>query len=412
MDQKLYSVRIGHDTFSPSTQQTTDRSRLAFWQAKLRSAHQLGLAARCMCNGSGDRFLCVRRTEGKLGDDFFSLAKYPDSGHEHAPDCMHHSLSRLTSGLHSYSPLAFEERASGIRVRIEASEHPTQGPAATATQGLPHFSLKGVLHLLWASARLNFWHPAMSGRRSWAVCAASVLKSSSHISVRKAKVSDSLIIEPVFKNKSIPNHNKDVLDNCLKKAAPLMLLGCLNPDKHPDKNAGTFPKGIPTKGWEGLPFISTSHSFWISFQKTHPLEWAHWSSGKRVVFLASIAPPKIGRAWALLDIVFFASTDNFIPVFSTAEAHHASCIFKQDAMYERIMTYDAPDATKLPLLIEYGDSAPTLVFGSSVDSGLSKDEMDRHMKRFGSGFQYRVAIMPVAQNQAPSSRPDPDDCFL
>jgi hypothetical protein len=81
----------------------------------LETAHA-GADITCMCFGRGDKKLSVRHLGGADG---YCLARYPNSGPQHANDCIYYAPDPSKSGLQGYAEgVVTEIEDGGLRVRL------------------------------------------------------------------------------------------------------------------------------------------------------------------------------------------------------------------------------------------------------------------------------------------------------
>lgn len=98
------------------------------------------------------------------------VARWPETGNLHHPECPSYDLDSHTTAVH--------ECEDGV-VEIRASFSLGNGAHSAATKSVPHktsaahmaarqtLGLDGVLLELWRLAGLSKWFPKMNGRRSW-----------------------------------------------------------------------------------------------------------------------------------------------------------------------------------------------------------------------------------------------------
>ena len=130
-------------------------------QRMLRDCH--GQPARCLCRRPPPKLYIGHR------DDTYYLARFPETGPAHAPQCASYTPDPMYCGRGAYAPGAITERTDGrVSVRLDAplDSNPARGPGV---QRRPReaLTLAGLLHLLWDRARFAAWTPAMRGRRRY-----------------------------------------------------------------------------------------------------------------------------------------------------------------------------------------------------------------------------------------------------
>lgn len=150
-----------------------DSTKVAYVQGLLRFDYQQGIRPRCLCRNPGVDMV-VRKLRSR-----YILAKMPDSGMKHHPDCESfnpwdsslateqaksrlpirdkNGIARLTLSL---SLTDVPEILSDAPTRVVDKRPPTQRDSAQTT-------LLGLLHHAWSETGLNRWHPNMRGKRGW-----------------------------------------------------------------------------------------------------------------------------------------------------------------------------------------------------------------------------------------------------
>ena len=169
MTSKVYSVSIDGRNYSGAFQ--TEPQYSAAWEKVLSHAHENRLGVRCCCMGRGQKLLAPKKYATRYG-----LARYGQSGPEHAADCVYHSWSHDRSGMQAYGRDAIEDMESGgVRlnrpVGLPLSEPSLQSGREPALRPVPTevrdagLSLYGLLQLVWHVAQMNVWHPRIEGTR-------------------------------------------------------------------------------------------------------------------------------------------------------------------------------------------------------------------------------------------------------
>ncbi|MBB2158119.1 DUF1173 family protein [Gluconacetobacter diazotrophicus] len=164
-----------------------DLARAGAWQALLASAHgDPRQRPHCDCRWQGRPLELVVR-ERRHEDDGqvvtqFHLARMPGQGRHHGPACPFHETDPQRSGRSDYVDGVVRQlddgRVSvlldrGLRVaeRASAPVRPQLSRGDDASRPARHRQARmrqlGLLHLLWESAGLTNWEPAVSRRRAF-----------------------------------------------------------------------------------------------------------------------------------------------------------------------------------------------------------------------------------------------------
>lgn len=90
------------------------------WYAVLSRAHaSVDAKVSCTCKGKGTKFLAVKYHTG--GDTYF-LARYPNTGGQHSPDCIFFTLDKDNSGLKCYTHGVVKDlKDGGFGIRLDVA---------------------------------------------------------------------------------------------------------------------------------------------------------------------------------------------------------------------------------------------------------------------------------------------------
>ena len=169
-------------------------------QRMLRSAH--GRHALCLCRRPHPKLYIARRS------GTYYLARFPESGASHAPQCASYTPDPAQCGRGAYAPGALTERPDGrVSVNLDApldvvphdcpsSPSPRRASLfGTAREGL---SLTGLLHLLWDRAGFSRWSPAMLGRRHYRQVHRFLLEAAADVLVKRRPLAERLWMPEPF----------------------------------------------------------------------------------------------------------------------------------------------------------------------------------------------------------------------
>ncbi|WP_422911801.1 DUF1173 family protein [Pseudomonas sp. MAC6] len=110
--RKTYEVLVVSTEKKFTREFQTEKKFQNGWRSVLQRAH--GSPVVCLCPGTGKRYLSVKhREEG----DNYHLARYANTGSEHANDCRFHAHAPERSGLQGYA-LGVVEEADDNTLRI------------------------------------------------------------------------------------------------------------------------------------------------------------------------------------------------------------------------------------------------------------------------------------------------------
>ena len=119
--EKRYTIQIKYQdqTKKPYTADFQTKPEFAKgWKSVLETAHA-GADITCMCFGRGDKKLSVRHLGGA---DSYCLARYPNSGPQHANDCIYYAPDPSKSGLQGYAEgVVTEIEDGGLRAKSSIS---------------------------------------------------------------------------------------------------------------------------------------------------------------------------------------------------------------------------------------------------------------------------------------------------
>lgn len=134
-------------------------------QALLQMARDSGQPVICTCQAPG--IPMVIRLHGQK----LLIARWPDTGNQHHPDCPSFDLASNTEAVREIEDGTIEVRAT---FSLTHAGFPRREAKATHTPTVPTspgshraLDLTGVLHELWRLSGLDKWFPKMQGKRHW-----------------------------------------------------------------------------------------------------------------------------------------------------------------------------------------------------------------------------------------------------
>jgi len=143
------------------------------FQEFLARAHAAHSRPLCLCRKEVRLPLYVaRRHQGYI------LARMPETGATHAPECDHFEAPLDLTGLGQVRDSAVIDDPDTGEARLKLAFPLKRGlarssPAAMTNDkpSLKHngrrLTMRGLLHVLWDRAQLTHWHPRMAGKRNW-----------------------------------------------------------------------------------------------------------------------------------------------------------------------------------------------------------------------------------------------------
>lgn len=213
--QREYPIEfLDGQKFSPERRQKDPGG----FQAALRKAHEASQHAVCQCGGGGQCRLYIARHGTQ-----FRIARFPNSGLEHAPDCRWYELPAEASGLGGYEDGVIAEGEDGstrVKLRVSLTRAPAKEAGAGAeevaeeeaeasakeesaapadddeVQAKRSMSELGLLHLLWTQTHLNRWHPDMAGKRGWSLVGWTMQQAAQQLKVGRTWLSSVLVVVP------------------------------------------------------------------------------------------------------------------------------------------------------------------------------------------------------------------------
>ncbi|MGI1188109.1 DUF1173 family protein [Pseudomonas aeruginosa] len=387
---KRYTVLIQYQdqTQQPYTPDFQTKAEFAKgWKAVMAKAHA-GADITCLCFGRGAKKLAVRHLAGADG---YCLARYPNTGPQHANDCIYYAPDASKSGLQGYAEgVVTESDDGGLRVRLGLGlrkKDPLESAAATAQVSTgtstrrPAMTLLGLLHLLWSEARLNTWYPRMEGKRRLGLVHAKLQETAASILASGSRLSDFLLVAATDRDKAqaAANDAKAAeahrLDRRLVVIAPLAKY---------TKGAEDGIGRLPIYGFAGIPLLTLSKSLWAGACRSFPAEIAAWKAGGRVIAIAITDTPGAGKA-NVMRLALMAVSERWIPVASSFEADIEQLLRDEGRSYWKPLRFDASEDEVFPdfWLLDTGErETPMEVFGRSDPSYLQrKNAKIRHYNR-------------------------------
>lgn len=373
-----YPVRIDAKTYSADFQNPSSPA----WKSVLKHAYGGTGQVQCCCPGRGERRLAVKHYDGS---DSFGLARYPETGEEHALDCRFYAPNAQKSGLQGYSVGVVEERNDGtlgIRLGIglrrkDPAESPVEPPPVDKTNRSPGkqqaaMSLLGLLHLLWNESGLNRWWPSMAGKRHAALIGYLMDSTAKNIRVSRGSLADSLLVCATRADSDVAQRNAAKVSKALQNKGRLLVVAPLaNWSEETEKG---MEKRLALFSAYGTPLVFMQEGEWGRAVKKFPLAISGWKAGRRVVAIAQIEPweGRDGKAKSTaVGIGLMQVSDNWIPVESGYEFELSALLEEQGRAFTKPLRFDAGTDQVFPDFVLHDTESrefPMEVFGRTDEA--------------------------------------------
>lgn len=312
-----FPVDIAGAIFPPHRQLKDERQ----FQAALSRAH-LQDQVLCRCTPNQPVKLIVKRYGADTENEFYGLAKWPETGLDHHPDCKFFGDDE-SEGSDSENKPAYVELPDGKHrvhlaaamkiiernVKAIASGKPT--PANKTTQ--QRASQISLLMRLWRAAGLNVYRGT---KCDWYKSTFRILKAADTFIINKVgePLSQYLLIGATRGDTLAIEHNQRVLDAAKKAYTRLFVLARLKVHGR-DKNQFV----LPLRDFNGLPYISIKLDQLDEFlQSRQFFRNVLANDSGNIVVLAQIEPGS-KEWWSAMNITGICTSTNFIPVESSFE---------------------------------------------------------------------------------------------
>lgn len=306
--RQLYPVQIAGKRYSPEFQSEQEYER--GWQSVLAKAHAGHLEVRCTCSVTPAPLMYVR-----CKNDAFHLARYPDSGPEHAPDCAHYDqIDALDDGGHDEAePERIPPEAVAVEDHLACSlpipfAMPQEDAASRSSR---RSTLASLLDDLWAASGLTDWKPQWTGTRTLYRVRRRLLQAAERITVNGEPLAQNLIVGAVSADEDGRRCNGDRVQKANRSRRRLLALARLA--KPRSMEAGL--DALRATNFHGMPWIVVDDMLRDEMAARQPALIMHWRAGEPTFFLAMIEPPADGgRDWKAISIALFPTNHDYVPV--------------------------------------------------------------------------------------------------
>lgn len=388
-----------------------------------------------------------RRLTVRLRGGAYHLARYPDTGVQHAPDCGFFEPKPGTSGVEAYGPEARSTSPDGgdVRVRLTFGRRVAEPGTDAAGEalprwatgkeqrgGLPRMTPLGLLHELWELAGLTFWPGGGPPARTHA------LGQARHALIEVAGAitwGDGSLVERL--SVVIPGgavaRDAEVAETARVLAAPRTA--------HEHVVAISLWSGaVPSRFDGGLALVrlaqgGTDYHFRLQTSPDLVDGWLRrfdtalrlgMREGVRVAALLVCEPPledRAGRAaWRVVTGGLMARTSQLVPVDSASELELANYLVRSGRRFRRPLRFDAGRDAVMPDFVLHDvagrGEVPLEVFGMATEAYAARRAEEAHYTAtYGPGRWWRwVAASadpreaePLATALARLPRPGPPE---
>lgn len=400
----------GAQKYSVSFQ--TESGHAKEWKSTLRSAHQNKLVVSCCCAGSGPRRFAVRHMSD---GDSYHLARYANTGEEHALNCGYYSPNPDKSGLSGYSKGVVEETSDGdLKIKLALSLRkkepadsgepvPERNGSSGARATKPAMTLLGLLHLLWTEAELNVWSPGMAGKRSTSLIHRRLIKAANKITTHRLRLDAALVAATPISGGDQDKANTAKVSSAIRNKRRLLVVAPLAAFSQ-ERGEGTTGF-LAITGINGVPKLKYDAETWASVRRRFKRELSAWSQGKKVVAIVQTDQPKTVDEAQALNIALMVVSDEWVPVDSSYEITIEAKLREEERRFYKPLRFDAETDAVFPdfwlLDLPSNREFPMEVYGRTDEKYLARKAVKTHhyAKEYGPNgwWQWDAASDPQGQ---------------
>lgn len=396
----------------------TDAKFASQWKSALLSAHQNKLAVSCCCNWPGPRRFSVRHMSGS---DSYHLARYANTGEEHALDCCYYSPNPDKSGRGGYSKGVVEETSDGdLRIKLTLSlrkqepadtgePRPERSNAQSARATKPAMTLLGLLHLLWTEAELNVWSPGMAGKRDTSRIHARLVSAANRITTHRLRLDDALVVATSISGGKQQKANAEKVASAIRNTRRLLVIAPLA--AYSQERADGTPGFLAIKGFHGVPKLNYDADTWASVQRRYKRELSAWGQGKRIIAIVQTDLPDSSSVAKALNIALMVVSDEWIPVDSSYETTIEAKLRAEERRFYKPLRFDAANDAVFPdfwlLDLPSNREYPLEVYGRTDEKYLARKAVKaaHYDSEYGSSPEHWWQ-WNAAEDQAGAAIPD------
>ncbi|ERZ01100.1 DUF1173 family protein [Pseudomonas aeruginosa] len=381
-----YDVRVVSTQKKYSREFQTEKQFESGWKTVLQRAH--GSIVICLCPGNGNRYLSVKHREGS---DNYHLARYANTGPEHANDCRFHAHAPEQSGLQGYAAGVVEEADDNtLRIRLahglqvnDATPAESDVDAVPRTPGVkkPSIRLLGLLQLLWLEASLANWYPLMEGKRTPAKVAYWISKAAKRVRASRMTVYDVLLIS-AKKGSHEAKRNAEVVELARGQSRRLIAVSPLASFNAERRGL----QQLSVSGPFGMPTMDIRAEVRRRVERSFADELAAWEAGHSIIAIAQLNLKK-GRYADVLDLALMRVSDRMIPLDSGYEALIEAKLHAEGRAFFKPPRFEAEDEIFPDFwLLDMGRDIqfPLEVFG--MDTEVYRTRRQRKIRWYNSEY--------------------------
>lgn len=365
----------------------------------------------CRSGSEGENQRRLKACSSSKNDNYW-LARWSNSGFEHAADCRFYSIwaddrqSQIYASevVKTISPGCFRIKLPTGLQKKEASgvTAPARQPALTVNgkrQCQPAMSILGLMHFMWEKAEINHWHPNFDKRTRDDAWAAWRLKQiAGKISVGKTSL-DSVLLTLAKPGSQAMKNNWAVVDGAEKSAKRLVLISCLDSSVREEQR--NLKGSLPLILSAGFPYLVLPSDSINRLERSFSRELSDWRRGKKVMLIAETDPPvkKFKQlngktipynTCTVIDAALMTVSDRFIPLDSSWEGVIEEKLWQEKRQFIKPLRYDGEADVFPDFLLQDvpgSDVVPLEVFGMTTPDYLARkaEKLKHYQEEYGEG---------------------------
>lgn len=391
-----YWLSVDDQKFSPER-----RAQGVAWRKALETAYNRSPRGRGMCHCRTDLELplAIRRLSR-----LYTIARYPNTGPLHRPDCEFFSPIREFSGSAAYAGGVIQELTQGrIKLRLSFGLRRGEGvspvPQDRAADSGPRragqaqITLLGLLHYLWEDAEINFWHPRFAGKRRWKGLARLLRERAGRLIIARAATLESIL---VIAEASQEARNTEIIASAREEGLRLIVLGELAGVEQSVYDYAVTLRGGEKAGlrlWASSALIDNAKRRFrlrTDMPESNPVASTQRQIACMMIEMSTRAVARERVNARIQDMVVMHTSDHYIPVDSTYECRLAERLVEEGREFIKPLRYDSKHALVLPdfLLLDAGNNdkgLPMEIYGLDSPKYLlrKKQKETYYLKNFG-----------------------------
>lgn len=357
-------------------------------QRSLDLARNNNVVPMCLCRTAGVPMYIARR---KL----YYLARYPGTGEMHRIDCPSYEKNNDLSHGPVKTVDAVVKKGSGIQVRLNTAvekldlDQVESTPSQSNRPHKPHnkqynsIKILGFLQLLWEETGLNFWSPAMTGKRHYGVVRHALSEIAKSTKVQNGMALDKLLFIPPAFNWNQRDEHRALVDQAFKKTI------------RSARNSRIIVMGLikdlmPSKYGVGLSLKHAHHlRFWMSEKQAAHLRQSYLLTDDDLnhddnpfqYFAIMTAEVTKNNNCKVTSVVAMRMSEHFIPFDSRYEYDLSEYLIDQHRMFSKPLRYTAESDETLAdfvLLDVSGGSIQMEVYGVTGNDDYDRRKKEKH----------------------------------